>query len=311
MNVSTLPQRLLVTGNTGFVGQALASWLPTSPWAQRFEMVVPPVGFDLRDPAQVAACIAGAQADCVLHLAAQSFVPASFKNPAATLAVNVGGTLNLLQALGAAAFKGRFLYVSSADVYGAVESGSLPVTEKHMPVPRNPYAVSKAAAELLCQQWHLTEGMDVLIARPFNHTGPGQDARFVLPGFAQRIAQILAGTAEPRFETGNLEVTRDFCDVRDVMDAYMMLLDSGHAGEIYNVCSGVERKVGDLLRGMLARAGIDASIVIDPARLRPNEQVRMVGSSAKLHEHTGWKPHCDFDATLTDMVAWWQAKGTE
>ena len=311
MNVPKTPQRLLVTGSTGFVGQALLKWLPESPWGQRFEIIDTPAGFDLRDMKQVEGLLAQARADCVLHLAAQSFVPASFKDPAQTLAVNLGGTLNLLQALSASDFKGRLLYVSSADIYGAVDAAELPVTEARMPVPRNPYAVSKASAELLCRQWHFTEGLDVLIARPFNHTGPGQDARFVLSGFAQTIAQILAGKAPPRFETGNLDVTRDFSDVRDVLDAYMALFDSGHAGEIYNVCSGVERNVGDLLRRMLQRAGVQAEIVTDTARLRPNEQVRMVGSSSKLREHTGWQPRCDFDVTLADMVAWWQVKGNE
>lgn len=305
---STSPQRLLVTGHTGFVGQALFGWLPTSRWARRTELVTLPAGLDIRDAAGMKAAVTALQPDNVLHLAAQSFVPASFRDPAETLAINVGGTLNLLQALDSAGFSGRFLYVSSADVYGAVDAAELPVDESRMPVPRNPYAVSKVSAELLCRQWHLTEGLKVLVARPFNHTGPGQDARFVLSGFAQRIAQIACGRTEPVFETGNLDVTRDFCDVRDVLDAYMTLFDKGQVGETYNVCSGVERNVGDLLRAMLARAGITARIQTDPSRLRPNEQLRMVGSAAKLHQHTGWKPSCDFEATLAEMVEWWQAK---
>lgn len=308
MIASAPPQRLLVTGHSGFVGQALAQWLPSSPWGQRFELVSLPAGLDIRDAAGLKVAVAALQPENVLHLAAQSFVPASFQDPAETLAINVGGTLNLLQALGSAGFDGRFLYVSSADVYGAVDIADLPVDESRMPVPRNPYAVSKVSAEMLCRQWHLTEGMKVLVARPFNHTGPGQDARFVLSGFAQRIAQIASGRAEPVFETGNLDVTRDFCDVRDVLDAYMTLFDRGQVGETYNVCSGVERNVGDLLRTMLARADIQARIQTDPSRLRPNEQLRMVGSAARLHQHTGWKPSCDFDATLADMIAWWQAK---
>src|SRR5690606_12143272 len=160
------------------------------------ELLVLPAGLDLRDAAGMKAAVAALQPDCVLHLAAQSFVPASFRDPAETLAINVGGTLNLLQALSAAAFEGRLLYVSSSDVYGAVDLAELPVDESRMPVPRNPYAVSKVSAEMLCRQWHLTEGMQVLVARPFNPTGPGQDARFVLSGFAQRIAQIAIGKAE-------------------------------------------------------------------------------------------------------------------
>lgn len=311
MNHSRIPRRLLVTGCTGFVGQSLANWLPASRWAGRFELVSAPAGLDVREAGQVRELVAATRPDDVLHLAAQSFVPASFQDPAATLAVNLGGTLNLLRALEAHGFKGRMLYVSSADVYGAVAPHSLPVTETIVAAPRNPYAVSKLAAETLCRQWHFSEGFNVVVARPFNHTGPGQDARFVLSGFARKTARILAGIAEPRFITGNLDATRDFSDVRDVLDAYMALFEQGRAGEIYNVCSGIERKVGELLRRMLERAGIQADVVTDAALLRPNEQLRMVGSADKLREHTDWQPRCDLDATLADMVAWWQAKETD
>ena len=314
MNAPLRPKRLLVTGSSGFVGQALAAWLPQSRWSRHFQIVTPAIDYDLRDADQLRQAIGPLRAECVLHLAAQSFVPASFQDPAGTLAVNVGGTLNLLQALETEGFGGRFLYVSSADIYGAVEESALPVTETRLPVPRNPYAVSKASAEMLCRQWHLTQGMEVVIARPFNHTGPGQDARFILSGFARSIANILSAGASaprPRIETGNLAVTRDFSDVRDVLDAYMTILHDGHVGETYNVCSGVERNVGEILQGMLARAGVCPDVVTDAARLRPNEQLRMVGSAAKLQAHTGWTAQCDLEATLSAMVAWWQAKGNK
>lgn len=302
------PARLLVTGHRGFVGQALQAWLPDSPWASRVAVLTLPVGLDIRDTERLQAAVADARPDFVLHLAAQSFVPAAFDDPRNTLDVNVLGTLSLLQALSAQAFGGRLLYVSSADVYGAVADGSLPVAETQLPAPRNPYAVSKVAAELLCQQWHFAHGLDVVIARPFNHTGPGQDARFALSGFARGIARIALGRAPARIDTGNLAVTRDFSDVRDVLDAYLVLLHAGRAGQLYNVCSGVERSLDGLLATMLAGAGVQAEVVTDPSRLRPNEQLRMVGSHRKLVADTGWAPRCDFDQTLAAMVAWWRHK---
>lgn len=300
--------RILVTGHGGFVGQTLLRWFPQSRWAGRAEWLLAPQGLDIRDRASLEAWVTEAQPDHVLHLAAQSFVPAAFRDPAETLAVNLGGTLNLLQALAHIGFAGRLLYVSSADVYGAVPAQAMPVTEERLPEPRNPYAVSKLAAETLCRQWHFSEGLDVVVARPFNHTGVGQDARFVLSGFAQHIARIAAGLQAPQLEVGNLEVTRDFSDVCDILDAYLALFDAGRPGEVYNVCSGVERRLSDVLAGMLAHAGVQARIVTDTARLRPNEQVRMVGDNHKLRHDTGWQPQCQFEETLAAMVAWWREK---
>lgn len=300
--------RILVTGHGGFVGQTLLRWFPQSRWAGRAEWLVAPAGLDVRDGAALQAWVAEARPDHVLHLAAQSFVPAAFRDPADTLAVNLGGTLNLLQALSGAGFQGRLLYVSSADVYGAVPAHSMPVAEDRLPEPRNPYAVSKLAAETLCRQWHFSEGLDVVVARPFNHTGVGQDERFVLSGFAQRIARIAAGLQEPLLEVGNLEVTRDFSDVRDILDAYLALFDAGRPGEVYNVCSGVERRLVDVLQCMLVAAGVRPRIATDTARLRPNEQVRMVGDHHKLRADTGWQPQCQFEETLAAMVAWWREK---
>lgn len=306
MSATLAPRRLLVTGHRGFVGQSLQAWLPGSAYAGQFSLVLPQDDYDMRDAQSVRDMVRAARPDAVLHLAAQSFVPAAFRDPADTLAVNVGGTLHLLQALRDEKFAGRLLFVSSADVYGAVEPEALPVRETRLPAPRNPYAVSKLAAEALCRQWHFTEGLDVVIARPFNHTGPGQDDRFAVSGFAHRIARIVMGMESPRLVTGNLAVTRDFSDVRDVLAAYCCLFLAGRAGEVYNVCSGVETRLADLVSGMLETVGLQVTQETDPALLRPNEQLRMVGSSDKLRADTGWAPACDFDETLATLVEWWR-----
>lgn len=243
--------------------------------------------------------------DWIVHLAAQSHVPASWADPAATLRVNAGGTANLLKAMGDAGFAGRLLYVSSADIYGAVPEALLPVTEETPAAPRNPYATSKVAGEDLCRQWARTRPLDVVIARPFNHTGAGQRPDFALPAFAREIAAIKLGRQAPRVLTGDLDVTRDFLDVRDVIPAYLALLAGGAAGETYNVCSGREVHLGDALAMLIRMAGVQAEIVTDPALLRPAEQRRMCGSNARITAATGWKPAIELRDTLNGLLDYW------
>ncbi len=301
------PVRLLVTGLSGFVGQALVRHWQALDWHRHFTLVEPGA-VDLQDAEAVDRMVLEARPQAVLHLAAQSFVPAAFTDPAHTLAVNLGGTLHLLQALQRHQFAGRLLFVSSADVYGAVPESQLPVTERRLPEPRNPYAVSKLAAEALCRQWHFSEGLDVVIARPFNHVGAGQAERFVLSGFARQAVQIRLGKAPARMVVGNLDVTRDFSAVEDVLSAYRHLLLQGEAGAVYNVCSGVEQRLSTLLHQTLALARVQADIQVDPARLRPNEQLRMCGNPDRLQRDTGWQPRLPLEHSLQAMLAWWHHK---
>jgi GDP-4-dehydro-6-deoxy-D-mannose reductase len=163
--------------------------------------------------------------DAIIHLAAQSFVPESFKNPLETFDVNFTGTYNLFRALKAYGFYGKILYISSGDIYGLVSEDKLPITEDELLKPRSPYAVSKVAAEALCYQWSITEDMEIIIARPFNHIGPNQSERFAVPSFGKQIAEIELGLRKPVISTGNIDITRDFLDVRDVAEAYKLLLE--------------------------------------------------------------------------------------
>jgi GDP-4-dehydro-6-deoxy-D-mannose reductase len=241
----------------------------------------------------------------VIHLAAISFVPESIERPNETYDVNLHGTINLLDALKRSGFKGAFLYVSSGEVYGAVPPEALPVTEERVPRPRNPYAAAKLAAEAYCCQAAVTSGLRIVVARPFNHIGAGQSERFFVPAMARQIADIKQGRHAPRIEAGNLDVTRDFSDVRDVVQAYLRLLASGRSGEVYNVCSGVERNVGDVLRRMLELAQVDAAIEVAEQKLRPNEQRRHCGSNRKLCDDTGWQPKIPFDQSLRDLLRSW------
>jgi len=196
--------------------------------------------------------------------------------------------------------------VSSGDAYGLASENELPLCETHPLRPRNPYAVSKAAAEALCYQWSQMGPFEVIVARPFNHIGPGQSAQFAISDFARQIAEIAAGRREPVLRVGNIDVTRDFSDVRDVLAAYDALFASGDNGAIYNVCSGVERSVRSLLERLLQLAQVQADVRHEPSRWRPAEQPRVCASHEKLSARTGWQPAQQIDDTLLRLFEYWE-----
>jgi GDP-4-dehydro-6-deoxy-D-mannose reductase len=299
--------RLLVTGRHGFVGSALAHRVQTDAAFSDWIVVDTPGELDLRDPVATNDMVAVAAPDAVLHLAAQSFVPDALRDPAATLQVNLFGTLNLLQALKRCGFRGRMIYAGTGDVYGVVPEDALPVAETRLPAPRNPYAVSKLAAEALCYQWTATDRMDVVLARPFNHIGWGQSERFVVSDFARQIVEIRQGRRKPVVAVGDIDVTRDFTDVRDGVHAYIALLASGSIGEIYNVCSGRETSIRAVLERLATLAGVEITIEQDPVRFRKSEQRRMCGDPAKIKRATGWEATTPLDDSLNEMLRYWES----
>lgn len=300
-------KRLFVTGGHGFVGQAIQRMAPIISARHGFEIVLPPVDFELLDPKQVDAQLSAARPEAVLHLAAQSNVPLSFKDPEGTLRVNLIGTLRLFEGFRRSGLSPRVVFVSSGDVYGHVPETEMPISEDWMPHPRNPYAVSKVAAEALCFQWSRTERLEVTVARPFNHIGAGQSDTFALPAFARQIAEIRAGRREPVIEVGDIDVKRDFLHVDDVIEGYLSLLESGEPGEIYNIASGQDRRVRDLLERMLEIAGVRADIHPDPARHRPAEQRVARGGNAKILG-LGWRPSRDIDEALGEILKDWEQR---
>ena len=304
-------KRLLVTGRHGFVGSTLARMVQADATLRHWVIVDTPEALDLRDRVATVDMVTGAAPDAVLHLAAQSFVPDALRDPAATLQINLFGTLNLLQALKQCGFRGRMIYAGTGDVYGVVPEDALPVAETRLPAPRNPYAVSKLAAEALCYQWTVTEAMDAVLARPFNHIGWGQSERFVVSDFARQVVEIRQGRRKPVVAVGDIDVTRDFTDVRDVVGAYFALLASGSPGEVYNVCSGRETSIRAVLERLATLAGVEIAIEQDPARLRKSEQRRMCGDPAKINGATGWEAATPLDETLADMLRYWESEERE
>lgn len=298
---------LLVTGHSGFVGRTLLEGFGDLADPSRWRVAALPDTLDIRS-AELAPSVARLAPDAVVHLAALTSVDESFRDPDACFDVNFNGTLNLLRALRAAHFRGRMLYVSSGDCYGALPETALPVAEEQPLRPRNPYAVSKVAGEALCYQWSQTEALDVVIARPFNHLGPGQDPRFAVASFCEQIARIQGGRAPAVLRAGNLDVTRDFTDVRDVLRGYFALLERGHAGEAYNVASGRETPLREVIATLLDIAGVQATIETEPSRQRSAEQRRVVADISKVRRDTGWSPRIPLEETLAVTLDYWKRR---
>jgi GDP-4-dehydro-6-deoxy-D-mannose reductase len=300
-----LKKRLFITGLSGFVGQHIQSRLalPDSSW----ELLPAATPYDLTDAGSLVDLWPQVP-DAVIHLAGQTFVPEAFRDPARTLDINLLGTLNLLQALKARGFAGTFLYVSSGDVYGQVGESALPITELQPPCPRNPYAVSKLSAEFLSLQWGMSEQWPVLVARPFNHIGTGQKDSFVIASAARQISRIKQGLQAPQLEVGDIDVSRDFLDVGDVISAYFALLEKGQPGQVYNICSGREQTIRSLIEQLADLAEVELQLVQDPARMRRADQRRVCGSHAKLATATGWAPDITTQQSLRAILSDWEKR---
>jgi GDP-4-dehydro-6-deoxy-D-mannose reductase len=293
--------RALVTGAAGFVGRRLLPRLARAGW----EVTGTDREVDVADPEAVGAALSRARPDLVVHLAAVSSVAASRRDPQETYRVNFLGTRALLAGAARAAPAARVILASTGDVYGSAQPGAPPFREDCPLRPRSPYARTKAAADLLGAEY-AARGLDVVRARLFNHTGPGQSDAFVLASFARQAAEIAAGRREPRLRVGNLDSVRDFLDVDDVLEAYVALADRALAAGVYNVASGVPVRIGDALEAILRAAGIEATVEVDPERVRPAD--RSVGDASRLRLASGWAPRTPFARTLERVVADWRER---
>lgn len=293
--------RAFITGGRGFVGPRLCQHLE----ACGDEVVIAPPSIDVTDAAAVREAIGDARPGAVYHLAAQSSVSSSWDDPAATWHVNAVGTLNVLAAVNDVAPSARVLLVSSVEVYGAVTEAELPIVESAPFRPATPYAASKAAAEMAGLQAYFGWGLDVVRARPFSHTGPGQAPRFFVANMAEQIVRA-AATGATELRTGNLAVGRDISDVRDVVRAYRLLVERGEAGEVYNVCSGRSVALEQVVRMLLDLNGSDLIVTTDPDRLRPVDLPDLRGDNTRLRAATGWEAEYLLDQTLSDILAYWR-----
>jgi GDP-4-dehydro-6-deoxy-D-mannose reductase len=310
-------ERALVTGSNGFVGRALVGRLMAAGYevwgVDRTDADADFGGKrhlrgDLADAEFVASAVAEASPTSIVHLAAQSSVAKSFDDPTATLRDGTTPAVNVLEAVRHAGTNARVLLVGSADEYGSVNPAQIPVREDVPANPESPYALAKAIQNQCGRLYAKLYRVDAVMTRSFNHTGPGQRDVFVLPSFAKQVAEIRRGTRATELDVGNLDVRRDFLDVRDVCDAYVVLLKKGRMGETYNVCSGNSYRVGDLLNKLCTLAGVHVSIRVDVSRLRPVDTPELRGDPSKMRDHTGWTAKWSIDDTLKTLLEYWDGR---
>lgn len=312
--------RALITGISGFVGGYLVEHLlATGEWeiyGVAREQVdlgssIHTVAADLTRQDAVKSMLAQARPDVVFHLAAQSNVHQSFSTPEATLLTNVLPELYMFEAVRQLGLDPLLLIVGSNEIYGHVEPGDLPIDEDAPLRPVSPYAVSKAAQDLLAYQYHASYGLRTLRLRPFNHIGPRQREQFVASAFAAQIARIEAGQQEPLLRVGNLEAERDFTDVRDIVRAYTAAARHGRVGAAYNIGSGQAVSIRWLLDTLLSFSSCDIAVQPDPARMRPADIPRVVCDSSRFRHDTGWEPRIPLDQTLHDILNYWRVQTHE
>ncbi len=287
--------RVFVTGADGFVGREL---LPRLIEAGHTPVVLP-AGLNICDETGLSQALARARPDAVIHLAALSSVAQSHDDPSAVFRTNFLGSLFLLRACQTHVPKARVILVGSGQQYGSASPEAASFSESDPMRPGSPYAATKSAVDLLGAEY-ATRGLDVLRVRSFNHTGPGQDPIMVAPNFAMQIVAIEAGQQEPLMSVGNLESRRDFLHVKDVVEAYLSLLEPAVPAGAYNVCSGQGVSMQEILGTLLSLSPADPSIEVSPRYFRPTDMA--VGSYEKLHRACGWEPRISLHTALEEVL---------
>ncbi len=315
--------RILITGITGFVGSYMAEYALAAGaqvfgslrWRSKTENIdhlrarLTLIESDLRDLSSVRSLMEISQPTHVLHLAAQSFVAASWHAPGETLTTNVISQVNVLEALRGLRLAPRILVVGSSEEYGLVEPHELPIRETNPLRPMSPYAVSKVAQDMMGYQYWKSYGLPIVRSRAFNHEGPRRGDVFVTSNFARQVAEIEADLREPVINVGDLKPRRDFSDVRDIVRGYWLLLERGEPGEVYNLCSGKSWAVQDVLDFLLAQSRVKGiEVRTDPARLRPSDVMVLEGDPSKMERATGWKVQIPFEQTLKDLLNYWRQR---
>ena len=305
--------RYLITGVQGFVGRYLVEYLQVREVdakiagidiAKESDMKIEYHSLDLSDKGQTAQIIQSFKPDYIVHLASISSVGQSWQDPAQCFKNNTNIMLNILEAVRQQNLKTRILSIGSSEEYGDYEVEQMPLSEDYKLEPQNPYAVAKLSQEMLGKVYTAL-GVDVVMTRSFNHIGPRQSDRFVVPSFIKQLVAISEGK-QTQMQVGNIDVSRDFTDVRDVVAAYYTILHKGKSGEVYNVCSGHAHKLSEIITTAENILGIKANIEVDRSRLRPNDTMLIFGNNQKIKEELGWKPQYSFEQTIKDIITYWQ-----
>lgn len=316
--------RVLITGINGFAGSHLAEYVIGNQLGEVYGSIrgknanlenlsevmgkVELVQCDITDYHSVVRLVKETAPDLIFHLAAQSYVPVSWRAPIETMNTNIMGTLNLFEAVRHLEIDPVIQIAGSSEEYGMVEPDEVPVKETNLLRPLSPYAVSKAAMDLMGYQFSKSYKMKIIRTRGFNHTGPRRGSVFVTSNWCKQVADIEAGHQEPVILVGNLEARRDFTDVRDMVRAYWMAVQKCVPGEAYNICSGRSLRTGEVLDMILARTTRSIEVKVDPARLRPSDVMVLEGDYSKFHAATGWDPTISFEDTLDQLINYWRER---
>jgi len=315
-------KRVLVIGISGFVGSHLAEYLlneglevyGTTRWRSRMDNIkhlkdkLHLFEGDIKDAHSMQTAVDETQPDYIFHLAAQSFVPASWNAPAETLTTNIVGNVNLLEAIRKSNCDPIIQIAGSSEEYGMVHPDEVPIKETNPLRPMSPYGVSKVAQDVLSRQYYLSYGIKTVVTRAFNHTGPRRGDVFVTSNFSKQIAEIEKGLIEPIMYVGNLNAKRDFSDVRDVVRAYWLAVTKCEYGDVYNICSERVRTIQSVLDLLLSVTDKNIEIKKDPARMRPSDVEILQGDCSKFREKTGWETEIPFEKTMKDLLNYWRER---
>lgn len=307
----------LIIGGAGFVGTHLIRYLNNE---MKHKVVVTKMptenisiteniqvlNLDILDKDMILEVFEQVKPDYIFHLAAQSSVALSWKNPALTIDVNIKGTVNILDALRESGIKARILLIGSGEEYGKVLENEIPIQENNMLRPGNIYAATKVCQNMIGKIYVDAYNLDIIMVRAFNHIGTNQTPNFVVADFCKKVAEIEVGKSDPVIKVGNLNSQRDFTDVRDVVRAYALLIKCGKAGETYNIGSGHAVRIKELLDIILKYSNIDIQIEVDHSKFRPVDIPIIQADTKKVFETTGWKPKIGLEQTIKETLDYWR-----
>ncbi len=317
-----MAKKAFVTGIAGFVGSHLAELLLSKGFEvyglvrprTRRDYIEPIMNklhlddADILDSHSLYATISRIKPDYIFHLAAQSYVPTSWVSPSVTLEANIVGSANIFEAVKQTGIDPVIQIACSSEEYGLVHPDELPIKETNPLRPLSPYAVSKLAMDYLGYQYFQSYKVRIVRTRGFNHTGPRRGDTFAESTFAKQIALIEKGKQEPVIHVGNLEASRDYTDVRDMVKGYLLSVEKCDPGDVYNICTGSAIKIGDMLKLLLSFSKVKVDIKEDPARMRPSDVPVLLGDNSKFVAKTGWKPEIPFEKTMEDLLNYWRER---
>ncbi len=308
--------KALIIGAAGFVGPYLAHAVKEYMHCEVVATKLPHEKVDIPEarvenlnilnPDEITAVLNDEKPDYIFHLAAQSSVALSWKNPALTVDVNINGALNLLNSIRGLKDQPKVLVVGSGEEYGYIKEDIVPINENADLNPGNVYAVTKATQNMMATIYSQAYGMKLVMTRSFNHIGPRQTPQFVVADFCSQVVKIEKGMQEPVINVGNLSAKRDFTDVRDVVRAYTLLIQYGKSGETYNVGSGNAQSINSILEKIISKTEKQIEVRVDEKKLRPVDVPIIEADTRKIYRDTGWKPEISLDTTIEDMLEYWR-----